>query len=89
MQVTYDAEGDVLYIRLGSASARDTLDIEAGVSAPLDAEGHIVGLEILDARERLGDAVFASSVPIEQLTATSRANDRHLAPRETESALPT
>ena len=68
MQVTYDAEGDVLYIRLGSAPAKDTLEIEAGVSASLDADGHIVGLEILDARARLGDAVFAQSVLIEQLT---------------------
>ena len=32
------------------------------------ASGHIVGLEILDARARLGDAVLAKSVPIEQLT---------------------
>jgi uncharacterized protein YuzE len=89
MQVTYDAEGDVLYTRLDSVPARDTLDIEAGVSAPLDANGHIVGLEILDARERLGDAVLAESVPIEQLTPVARANDQHLAPRETEPALPT
>ncbi len=89
MQVTYDAEGDVLYIRLGSKPARDTLDIEAGVSAPLDADGYIVGLEILDARVRLGDAVLAESVPIEQLAPVARANDRRLAPRETEPALPT
>ena len=89
MQVTYDAEGDVLYIRLGSAPARDTLDIEAGVSAPLDADGHIVGLEILDARERLGETVLATSVPIEQLTTAARANERRLAPREKEPALPT
>ena len=73
MQFTYDAEGDVLYIRLNDAPARDTLDIEAGVSASLDASGHIVGLEILDARVRLGDAVLAKSVPIEQLTPVAAA----------------
>ena len=38
------------------------------VIASLDADDHIVGLEILDVRARLGDAVLAKSVPIEQLT---------------------
>ncbi len=30
------------------------MDIEEGVTVDLDDEGHIVGLEILDASERLG-----------------------------------
>ncbi|MBI4303393.1 MAG: DUF2283 domain-containing protein [Chloroflexi bacterium] len=32
----------------------DNVDIEEGVTVDLDKEGHIVGLEILDASERLG-----------------------------------
>ena len=31
--------------------------------------GHVIGLEVLDARERIGDAVLADSVPIKQLVA--------------------
>ena len=37
------------------------------MTVDLDAQGHVIGLEILDARERIGDAVLADSVPIEQL----------------------
>ncbi len=49
------------------------MDIEEGVTVDLDDEGHIVGLEILDASERLGkeqlhsvtlkDLVFELAVP--------------------------
>ena len=34
--------------------AEDSKDIEEGVTVLLDREGHIVGLELLDASERLG-----------------------------------
>jgi uncharacterized protein YuzE len=30
------------------------MDIEEGVTVDLDAQGHLVGIEILDASERLG-----------------------------------
>ena len=54
MLITYDSESDVLYIQLRSVAAEDSTDIEQGVTALLDRDGHIVGLEILDASERLG-----------------------------------
>ena len=54
MLITYDSESDVLYIQLRSVAAEDSTDIEEGVTALLDLDGHIVGLEILDASERLG-----------------------------------
>jgi len=52
--ITYDKEVDVLYIELRQATPTDSTDIEEGVTALLDDEGHIVGLELLDASERLG-----------------------------------
>jgi uncharacterized protein YuzE len=67
MQITYDAEADAMYIEFQDAKPADNVDIEEGVLADLDSEGRIIGLEILDARERIGDAVLADSVPIEQL----------------------
>ena len=67
MQITYDAEADAMYIELQDAKPADNVDIEEGVLADLDREGRIIGLEILDARERIGDAVLADSVPIKQL----------------------
>ena len=51
----------------GAVPARDTIDIEEGVSVLVDEDGHIVSLEVLDARERLGAAVQASAVAVEQL----------------------
>ncbi len=54
MIITYDSEVDVLYIELRPTPAEDSKDIEEGVTVLLDREGHIIGLEILDASERLG-----------------------------------
>lgn len=54
MLITYDSEADVLYIELRQVAAEDSVDIEDGVTALLDGKGHIVGLEILDASERIG-----------------------------------
>ncbi len=70
MQITYDAEADVFNIELRAVPARDTIDIEEGVSALVDEDVHIVSLEMLDARERLGTAVHASAVAIEQLASS-------------------
>ena len=53
MKITYDPEGDALYIALRDAPAADGIDIEEGVSVDLDKDGHIIGIEILDASERL------------------------------------
>jgi uncharacterized protein YuzE len=53
MKITYDPEADALYIALRDVAASDSADIEDGVSADLDSEGHIVGVEILDASKRL------------------------------------
>lgn len=54
MRIEYDKEVDALYIRLRDVKPKDTMDIEEGVTVDLDAKGHIVGIEILDASERLG-----------------------------------
>jgi uncharacterized protein YuzE len=53
MKITYDPEADAIYILLHHAEIKDSVDIEDGVLADLDSEGHIVGLEILDASHRL------------------------------------
>ena len=53
MKITYDPEGDVLYIALRDVPAADGIDIEEGVSVDVDDQAHIIGIEILDASERL------------------------------------
>ena len=54
MKITYDHEIDALYIQLTEAKPARGMDIEEGVTVDLDAQGHLVGIEILDATERLG-----------------------------------
>jgi uncharacterized protein YuzE len=54
MHVTYDPEGDVLYVQLRAVESSNSVDIEDGVTADLDSDGHIIGLEVLDARKRMG-----------------------------------
>ena len=66
MRITYDPEADALYIDLRTTRAEDSVDLEEGVTADLDADGHVIGLEVLDAREKLGDEALAS-VALEQL----------------------
>lgn len=66
MKIEYSRRTDALYIRLRKAPIVDSRDIEEGVTVDLDGEGHIVGLEVLDASERLGWKEL-SNVNIENL----------------------
>ena len=66
MRITYDPEADALYIELRRSVPADSRDLEEGVTADLDADGHLIGIEILHVRERLGrDAL--TNVVLEQL----------------------
>jgi uncharacterized protein YuzE len=73
MRIEYDAEVDALYVQLKDARPDDNVDVEEGVTVDLDDEGHIVGLEILDAAERLGLEslmnVSIENMPLERIGA--------------------
>ena len=53
MKITYDSEADALYIWFREVRAVDAIDIEAGVTVEVDEDGHIRGIELLDASKRL------------------------------------
>ena len=53
MKIEYDPEADALYIQIREAHPNDNIDIEEGVTVDVDENGHIVGVEILDASKRL------------------------------------
>lgn len=53
MKIEYSKSIDALYIRLREAEIGDSIDIEEGVTVDLDEKGHIVGVEILDASEKM------------------------------------
>ena len=53
MKVTYDPEVDILSIVLSDALVEESDEDKPGVIIDYDAEGNIVGFEILDASKRM------------------------------------
>ena len=53
MKIEYSKDVDALYIKLREAKVADSIDVEEGVTVDLDKNRHIVGIEILDASEKL------------------------------------
>ncbi len=53
MKVTYDPEVDVLRILLRNAPIEESDEEKPGVILDYDKDGNIVGLEILDASQRM------------------------------------
>lgn len=74
MKIEYSKDVDALYIRLREAKIADSMDIEEGVTIDLDEKRHIVGIEILDASEKLelSDLVNITieNLPIERLASS-------------------
>ncbi len=66
MKITYDPEVDALYIRFRETTVT-TKRIGEGLAADYDADGHLAGLEILDAAERLGGKDVFKQVTLEHL----------------------
>ena len=59
MRIDYDPIRDLLYIwfgRIGVKAAR-TIMVTPGVHVDLDSSGKLIGLEVLDAAEVLGEKV--------------------------------
>jgi uncharacterized protein YuzE len=51
MKIEYDKEVDALYIRIQEKDVARTQEISEGVNVDFDAEGRLVGLEVLGAAE--------------------------------------
>ncbi len=55
MKIRYDAEVDALYIDLSAAKVAETDEVAPGVYFDYDENGVVIGIEMLDASERVGD----------------------------------
>lgn len=56
--IRYSPEDNAAYVRLSAAKVLESEEIAPGVVFDYDAEGRIVGIELLDARAQLpGDAL--------------------------------
>ena len=72
MKITYDREVDALYIQFRDATA-STQHLAEGIAADYDSDGHLTGLEILDAATRVGDPEFFRQVILENLASQQSA----------------
>ena len=66
MKITYDREVDALYIRFRETTVT-TEHLAEGIAADYDADGHLAGIEILDAVKRLGDPQVFKQVILEDI----------------------
>ena len=53
MKVTYDPEADTLTMRIKEKQKSESDELQEGIIADLDSQGNIIGLEILDASQRI------------------------------------
>lgn len=51
--VSYDPEANAAYIRLSPGDAVESEEVSTGIVLDHDAQGRIVGMEVLDARTHL------------------------------------
>ena len=74
MKIEYSKDVDALYIKLREAKIADSMDIEEGMTVDLDKNGHIVGIEILDASEKLELSelvnISIENLPLEKVATT-------------------
>lgn len=53
MKIEYDKEVDALYIRIQEKRVAHTKEIEEGINLDFDADGRMIGIEIIAATENL------------------------------------
>ena len=56
MRMTVDKEADALYIRFDEAKIVESEEVSDGIILDFDAQGRVVGLEMLYVRERFPNA---------------------------------
>ncbi len=52
MKLEFDPTADAAYFEISDADVAETREIEPGIHADYDAEGHLVGIEVLSISKR-------------------------------------
>lgn len=71
MKIEYSKPADALYVYFKQTEVAKSKEVEEGVVLDFDADGHLIGIEILDASIRVGlpDLVNVSieNLPLEMV----------------------
>jgi uncharacterized protein YuzE len=62
MKTTYDHEANALYVKFSEGKIDRTEELRPGLILDFDSRGHIVGIEMLDAKAQLSAAALESLV---------------------------
>ena len=60
MKVSYDQEGDAVYIELSDKKPEGVIEVKEGVNLDVTEDGIIVGIELLDAGKKISLKSFLS-----------------------------
>ena len=52
MKIEYDQQADAMYIRLCAGTVAESEEVRPGVVFDFDAEGRVLGIEMLDVSQR-------------------------------------
>lgn len=70
MRVRVDRRADAIYLDLTDRPIKDSAEVAEGIIVDYDAEGRIVGAEILDASKRTDDPDVLKQFSLELPTVT-------------------
>jgi uncharacterized protein YuzE len=59
--VSYDAEANAAYIRLSTTKVLESEEVAPGIVFDFDTDGHIVGIELLDAKGQLSQELLSAA----------------------------
>ena len=60
MKLNYDDKADALYVRFSDERVTESEEARPGLVLDFDRDGHIVAIELLDARRQLDPKALAS-----------------------------
>jgi uncharacterized protein YuzE len=60
MKTTYDHEANALYVQFSDEKIDRTEELRPGIILDFDNRGHIVGIEMLDAKQQLSESALKS-----------------------------
>jgi YD repeat-containing protein len=60
MNISYDQAVDALYISFRQAPVDNTDEVHENINFDYDADGHVVGIEVLDASRLISDPAEAT-----------------------------